>query len=332
MLYLKEQKTGVGNSVSLYKNISSKRKLPINFYKSLINVGWGCNISEDDIYIYYFKNNEKRTILLENQKLIKKKLFVLGIKEEKDSTTYALSINHYLADERTLNLFINLIETGINISIKDAINKAKTMKSNYKDYIQKQYNFMHSPYKNKNEFKPIKLSRKGALSWDIEKPRITISKKLNFSVCVEEFLFELVEFLKEEKVFCSGNILCTSQLWSSVYDYDCLGMTTGLIPIKTDEKSVYSEIKKGVSLEAKAFKDSTYKYILDACLLSELFINTSTIRNIPSQYTLDNTFPVGIEIDHRNDSIVKIILEGKFCSKEAIKKLLNKLELNFKGD
>lgn len=334
LLYLREQLTGISTSVSLYKEVNVKCKPPLEFYEKLIISGWGDSVPINQIKIYYFNDKEsKKSILFKNQKLIKEKdaLFTLGISERENSIVFALSINHYLADEQTLKLVFNLIKIGTNYSMEKAIRDSKKMRENYIDYIKKQVEYSNSTNQIKNEFKPIKLSNEGFLSWNIQKDRICVSREINSRVDIEKLLYYLLRILEEENTFSSGNIICSSKLWSSLYNYDCLGMVTGLIPIKISEYSFYSDEKKEVSLETKAYKSKYYKGILDACISSELFINTSVARNIASEYILDTSFPVGIEIDRIGENVVNISFEGKFCSANSVEYILDRIELILKG-
>ena len=172
LLYLREQLTGISTSVSLYKEVNVKCKPPLEFYEKLIISGWGDSVPISQIKIYYFNDKEsKKSILFKNQKLIKEKdaLFTLGISERENSIVFALSINHYLADEQTLKLVFNLIKIGTNYSMEKAIRDSKKMGENYIDYIKKQVEYSNSTNQIKNEFKPIKLSNEGFLSWNIQK-------------------------------------------------------------------------------------------------------------------------------------------------------------------
>lgn len=334
LLYLREQITGIGTPISLYKKINVKYKPPLEFYEKLIISGWGDNLPISQIKIYYFNDNEcEEVILLKNQKLIKEKkfLFTLGISERENSIIFASSINHYLADEQALKLFINLIKIGTNCSMEQAIRDSKKMRENYIDYIKKQVDYPNPTNQIKGEFKPIKLSNDGLLSWDIQKARINVSREINSHIDIEKLPYYLVEILEKEKTFSSGDIICSSKLWSSLYNYDCLGMVTGLIPIKISEYSFYSDEKKEVSLETKTCKSKYYKGLLDACKSSELFINTSVARNIASKYILDTIFPVGIEIERISENVVNISFEGRFCSVDSVEYILDKIELILKG-
>lgn len=333
-LYLRDQIKGEGTSVNLYKELEAKQKPPLEFYKKLVLSGWGNNIDINQINTYYFdENKDKKAILLENQKRIKEKkvLFTLGIREKKDSIIYVVSINHYLADEQTLKLFINLIKLGITVSTKEAIKEAEKMNKHYVNYIKRQEKYHVLTKQRKCEFKPIKLSAEGALNWNPNKERITVSREFTSYINIEKLPNYLVEFLRNENTFSSGNTVCSSKLWSSEYYYDCLGMVTGLIPINFSEYSCDFDKKEGYSLETKAFKDKYYKKVLDACLLSELFINTSVTRNLSSKYILDTAFPVGIEIDCKGENKIKIEFEGNFCSENSVEFILDKIELNLKG-
>ncbi|WP_180522332.1 hypothetical protein, partial [Staphylococcus haemolyticus] len=168
---------------------------------------------------------------------------------------------------------------------------------NYIDYIKKQVEYSNSTNQIKNEFKPIKLSNEGFLSWNIQKDRICVSREINSRVDIEKLLYYLLRILEEENTFSSGNIICPSKLWSFLYNYDCFGMVNGLIPIKISEYYYYSDEKKEVSLETKEYNSKYYKGILDVCISSELFISTSVARNIASEFILDTSLSVGIEID-----------------------------------
>lgn len=333
-LYLRDQIKGESTSVNLYKELDAPKKPPLEFYKKLVLSGWGINIDINQINVYYFdEHKDKKEILLENQKMIKEKkaLFTFGIREKKDSIIYVISINHYLADEQTLNLFINLMKIGITFSTTEAIREAEKMNKNYRDYIKEQEKYRVITKKRECDFNPIKLSIEGPLSWNPNKERITVSKEFNSNINIEKIPYYLVEFLRNENTFCSGNTVCSSKLWSSEYSYDCLGMVTGLIPINMSEYSYDFDKKGDFSLETKAFKDKYYKKILDACLLSELFINTSVTRNLSSKYILDTSFPVGIEIDCKGENKVKIEFEGRFYSENSVRCMLDKIELNLKG-
>lgn len=334
LLYLKDQISGKATSVNLYKELKAKKKPPLEFYKQLVLSGWGKNIPIDKVNIYSFKDNEsKKTILLESQKKIKerKSLFNLGINERENSIIYVLSINHYLADEQTLKLFINLIKNGIDFSMEKSIIEAKKMKQNYDNYVKKQIEYSISNNKVESGCKPIKLSKEGALNWESQKDRITVSREVSSQFDISQITYYLIDVLKNENTFSSGNTICTSKLWSSLYHYDCLGMVTGLVPINISEYSINSRQVNGVSLETRAFKDKFYKEVLESCLSSELFINTEVTRNLSSEYILDTTFPVGVEIEYRSKNIVKIEFEGRFYSENAVECILDKIEMTLKG-
>lgn len=290
----------------------------------LIKLGWGEKISK---YIFFYYGNDVNEVLENVQLSIieESALFAFGIMLKKNMFLYYISINHALADEDTLDIFIHAIKiysekkyfVAQNIMINgrkkyiEYVNEESEMKKNF--FFQENLNYQKL-------LEPIKLSENFYCDENLDLICFTKEIKLRNYFKKENILRVLLKFMADEGFFKKGNTICSSTNWRRKKYSKAIGMMTGISPIYLD-----SYDKQDINLELFEKCDTIIKKILNACINSDVFINGAEKRKCHFNKNNLRIFPVGIELEMTEKFKLIISIEGKFIHQKNVEKFLEKL-------
>ncbi|MBJ7223899.1 MULTISPECIES: hypothetical protein [unclassified Brenneria] len=315
--------SGVSQSVTTIIEVENERTLSDEILHEFIVAGWGEELAKYTEFreVPDATNCEAiRQVQLSVQNGAA--LFAICKVVTNDYNRYYLSIHHALADEKTLSLIKNIVNVFCvgksDIALKN-MNQGRLL---YRNYIERQ-RILAKTEKcvSYQSMIPVRLSQTGPIAWNKKCTRINIHRRIKVGSTNNEvsLLNKILPYLCDAGVISEGSIACSSHDWRLPYESAAIGMMTGLValPVNTGAMNYLQ-----TSLESCIRYHSTMSEVLRCCRASELFINGSMPRGIPSSQVVGSIFPVGINIQRINSSEFRLDMEGPFCSRSAVNNLL----------